>query len=54
MFKGTTIDDLLGMVERAEEHAHSLDLKSEPNVQVMYPGFLAEVATRNQVWMGVA
>ena len=54
MFKGTTIDELLGMVERAEEHAQTVELKPAFNSNVMYPGFLAEVATTNQVWMGVA
>jgi hypothetical protein len=54
MFNGTMIDDLLGMVERAEEHAQAVESKPQFNSGVMYPGFLAEVATTNQVWMGVA
>jgi hypothetical protein len=54
MFNGTMIDELLQIVERAEEHAQTIELKTESNVQVMYPGFLAEVANTNQVWLGVA
>jgi hypothetical protein len=54
MFHGTTIDELLNIVERAEEHARTsetVEMKSA-QVQVM-PGFLYEVKNP-QVWYGVA
>ncbi len=54
MFHGTTIDELLQIVERAEDHAHSLEMQSESSEQLMYPGFMAEVAKTNQDWLGVA
>ena len=54
MFSGMVIDELFEIVERAEEHAHMVETKSESN-DSMYPGFMAEVAnTNNQVWVGVA
>jgi hypothetical protein len=52
MFHGTTIDELLEIVERAEEHAH-IEMKSASSEDEMFPGFLANVNT-NQVWLGVA
>ena len=54
MFNGTMIDELLQIVERAEEHAQTIELKSETISNVLYPGFLAEVANTKQVWLGVA
>ena len=52
MFHGTTIDDLLEIVERAEEHA-IFETKSDSSEDEMFPGFLANINT-NQVWLGVA
>jgi len=52
MFNGTTIDELLNIVERAEEHAHTIEAKPEPNENVMYPGFLADVAKTSHDWVG--
>ena len=55
MFHGTTIEDLMNIVERAEEHARmpeSLEAKTLEPHQLM-PGFLYEV-TNQQVWSGVA
>jgi len=54
MFHGTTIDELLEIVERAEDHAQTLEMRSESNEQVMYPGFLAEVVNTHREWLGVA
>ena len=54
MFHGTTIDELLEIVERAEDHAQTMDMKSESVEQLMYPGFLANVVNTNQDWLGVA
>ena len=53
MFHGTTIDELLEIVTRAEDHAHDLQEQSRPE-QTMYPGFMAEMANANQEWVGVA
>jgi len=53
MFHGTTIDELLEIVERAEDHAHDLQAQSRDE-QMMYPGFMAEMANANQEWVGVA
>jgi len=55
MFHGTTIEDLMNIVERAEEHARmpeALQAKS-PEAREMMPGFMYEVANQ-QVWYGVA
>ncbi|HVZ19001.1 MAG TPA: hypothetical protein VG897_17930 [Terriglobales bacterium] len=52
MFHGTTIDELLEIVERVEEHAH-VEMKPESSEDRMFPGFLASMNT-NQVWLGVA
>lgn len=52
MFHGTTIDDLLNIVERAEEHAHTVEVKTERNEDVMLPAFLADMATTTQDWVG--
>jgi hypothetical protein len=54
MFHGTTIDELLNIVERAEEHARvaepvTMELKSE----AVTPAFMFEIANQ-QVWYGVA
>jgi len=54
MFHGTTIDELLEIVERAEEQAHVFLAKSEDDSHIMYPGFLAEMTKTNQEWLGVA
>ncbi len=54
MFLGTTIEDLMNIVERAEEHARETE---SPMVTAhsgeMLPGFMYEV-TNQQVWYGVA
>ena len=52
MFHGTTIDELFDIVERAEEHSHPTEMKSEDNGDVMYPGFLANFATTTRDWVG--
>jgi hypothetical protein len=54
MFHGTTIDDLLNIVERAEEHARivepsMMEMKSE----AVTPAFMYEI-TNQPVWYGVA
>ncbi len=56
MFQGTTIDDLLNIVERAEEHARvnemmAAEVKAEATVVV--PAFMYEIP-KQQVWYGVA
>ena len=54
MFHGTTIDDLLNIVERAEEQARRpepVTMHAEP-VEMM-AGFLYEMP-KQQVWYGVA
>jgi hypothetical protein len=63
MFHGTTIDDLLEIVERAEGHVHSIEMhnmemhnmemKSE-NQEAMYPAFMAELLQANLGMVGVA
>jgi len=54
MFSGTMIDQLFEIVERAEDHAETMEMKFESNDNDMYPGFLAEMTRPNQVWLGVA
>jgi len=55
MFHGTTIDELLEIVTRAEDHAHDLQTQSrDEQVMLQYPGFMAEMANANQEWVGVA
>jgi hypothetical protein len=63
MFHGTTIDDLLEIVERAEGHVHSIEMhtmemhntemKAE-NPEAMYPAFMAELLQANLGMVGVA
>ena len=52
MFHGTTIDELFDIVERAEEHSHPTEMKSEDNSGVMYPGFLANFTAPTRDWVG--
>jgi hypothetical protein len=52
MFHGTTIDDLLNIVERAEEHAHTVEVKTKHADDMMFPAFLADMATTTQDWVG--
>jgi len=52
MFHGTTIDELLEIVERAEDHAHTMVMKSDSSETVLYPGFLAELMKVNQDFVG--
>jgi len=52
MFQGTTIDELLNIVERAEQHAHPVEVKVERNDNVMLPGFLADFSTTTHDWVG--
>jgi hypothetical protein len=54
MFHGTTIDELLNIVERAEEHARVTDtVTMEASPEPFVPAFMFEVPTQ-QVWYGVA
>ena len=51
---GTTIDDLMTLVMRAEEHAHDTHCEAEP---VIIPGRLLEPAmflASSEAWIGVA
>ena len=56
MFKGTTIDDLMNMVVRAEAHAHKAEPRSnvgrEPAHQM--PVLIYQMTKANQSWVGVA
>jgi hypothetical protein len=52
MFQGTTIEELLEIVERAEEHAHTVEMKSEATQPMMYPGFMAELTNTTHDWVG--
>ncbi len=57
MFHGTTIDELMNIVERAEEHARVVEVdvveaKNLAGVEMM-PGFLFE-ASKLQSFLGVA
>lgn len=54
MFQGTMIEELFEIVERAEDHAHTLEAKSESSSNLLYPGFMAEMTNANQDWLGVA
>ena len=58
MFHGSTIDELMGMVERAEEHARvdvaaQDEVHAAPQLEVL-PGFFGEWKQNNNVWVGVA
>jgi hypothetical protein len=54
MFHGTTIDELVNIVERAEEHARTPETVEVTSAQVqVMPGFLYEMKNR-QSWYGVA
>ena len=54
MFHGTTIDDLLHIVERAEQHARVSEMeKVEVKPQQVIPAFLYEIPSQ-QSWYGVA
>ena len=53
MFHGTTIDDLLNIVELAEEHARTTEAMMEAGPEEVTPVFMFEI--KNQpVWYGVA
>ena len=52
MFHGTTIDELLNIVERAEEHARESE-KIEVKPLEVTPAFMYEIPN-TQVWYGVA
>jgi len=52
MFQGTMIEELFEIVERAEEHAQTMEMKSEVNEQFMYPGFMAELTKTTHDWVG--
>ena len=57
MFHGTTIDELLNIVERAEEHARTLEAAAvtEAKPPQSMPGFIYEMQKQQQqVWYGVA
>jgi hypothetical protein len=54
MFHGTTIDELVHIVERAEEHARVAEtatIKAKP--MPLIPAFMCEMP-KQQVWYGVA
>jgi hypothetical protein len=54
MFHGTTIDELLNIVERAEEHARVVEsVTMEAKPEAVTPVFMYEIANQ-QVWYGVA
>jgi hypothetical protein len=53
MFHGTTIDDLLNIVERAEEHARTSEIAMGAKPEESIPAFLFEM-TNQPVWYGVA
>ncbi len=54
MFNGTTIDDLLNIVARAEEHAREVVVeKVEVKPTQVIPAFLYEIPSQ-QNWYGVA
>lgn len=52
MFNGTTIDDLLNIVERVEEHARVSETM-EVKASEVAPVFMYEIPN-TQVWYGVA
>lgn len=52
MFNGTTIDELLNIVERAEEHARVSETIEVKPLEVT-PAFMYEMPN-TQVWYGVA
>ena len=57
MFHGTTIDELLNIGERAEEHARTLEAAAvtEAKPPQSMPGFIYEMQKQQQqVWYGVA
>jgi hypothetical protein len=54
MFHGTTIDELLNIVKRAEENAREAEpVTMEMKSEAAMPAFLYEIANQ-QVWYGVA
>lgn len=53
MFHGTTIDDLLNIVERAEEHARVPEKVTVEAKPALMPAFMYELP-KQQVWYGVA
>ena len=53
MFHGTTIDDLLNIVERAEEHARVPEKVTMEVKPALMPAFMYELP-KQQVWYGVA
>ena len=53
MFYGTTIDELMNIVERAEEHARTSEATMEAMSQEAIPAFMLEMKNQ-QVWYGVA
>ncbi len=58
MFHGTTIDELLEIVQRAEvkaeDSAPSFEIRAHDQARVIFHGFMAEMSNSNQAWMGVA
>jgi|tagenome__1003787_1003787.scaffolds.fasta_scaffold19869819_2 hypothetical protein len=54
MFHGTTIDELLNIVERAEEQARVMEpVAVEMKSEAVTPAFMYEI-TNQPVWYGVA
>ena len=55
MLQGTTIDELISLVERAEAHARQVQLEEEPLVTELYtPRFVYQVPQSQPVMFGVA
>jgi hypothetical protein len=53
MFNGTMIEELLQIVERAEQHARVIETKATAAKPEFMPGFLYEMQ-QQQGWYGVA
>jgi hypothetical protein len=53
MNHGTVIEELFEIVERAEGHAHPMEMKME-NPEAMYPAFMTELLQANLGMVGVA
>lgn len=55
MYQGTTIDELIDIVARAEQHARELELQAgEAVVEDLTPRFVYEVPPSHPVLVGVA
>jgi hypothetical protein len=54
MFHGTTIEDLMQIVERAEEHAQTIEQVASVKQADVLPGFFYEMNRQKPTWLGVA